>query len=202
MLLKIDVEHPKGNHLRRAVEELSTGNIIVYPTDTTYGIGCSIFNQKGIKKILALKKFDEKRHLTFICKDIKEASQYAKITDFSYKIMKEYLPGPYTFILKAQPIIPKIMLTKWKTVGIRIPASNICLMLVSLLGHPIVNTTVRLPGEDIICEAYEIEKAIGNKINLILDGGPLYNEPTSVISLVDDNIEIIRKGKGKIDDFI
>jgi tRNA threonylcarbamoyl adenosine modification protein (Sua5/YciO/YrdC/YwlC family) len=184
------------------VEVLREGGIIIYPTDTVYGLGCDLSNKKGIEKIYELKKRNKKKPLSFVCSDLKHISQYAKVTDYAYKTMKRLLPGAYTFILEASRLVPKIILPKRPTTGIRVPDNQICLALVRELGQPIISTSVKTAAGESLGDPYAIKECFNRVVDLIIDGGNIIPEPSSVISLVDDNIEIIRIGKGDISAFL
>jgi tRNA threonylcarbamoyl adenosine modification protein (Sua5/YciO/YrdC/YwlC family) len=201
-MLSINSQNPQMRLIRKAVDVLRQGGIIIYPTDTVYGLGCDLSNKKGIEKIYELKRRNRKQPLSFICSDLKHISQYAKVTDYAYKTMKRLLPGPYTFILEASRLVPKIILPKRSTTGIRVPDNQICLDLIKELGQPIISTSVKtINGED-LGNPHEIEERFGRMVDLIIDGGIIIPEPSSVISLVDDNIEIIRNGKGDVSAFL
>ncbi|OGP66097.1 MAG: threonylcarbamoyl-AMP synthase, partial [Deltaproteobacteria bacterium RBG_13_47_9] len=139
MIISINPNNPQLRLIRKVVDILKNGRIIGYPTDTIYGVGCDLFNQEAIRKIHRLKKIEEKKPLSFICADLKDISRYAHVSNYGYKMMKRLLPGAYTFILKATKLVPKMAMTKQKTVGIRIPDNKICLALVRELDHPIIS---------------------------------------------------------------
>ncbi|PJA49567.1 MAG: threonylcarbamoyl-AMP synthase [Syntrophobacterales bacterium CG_4_9_14_3_um_filter_49_8] len=200
-ILSVNSENPQKRLIKKAVDILRDGGIIIYPTDTVYGLGCDLFNKKGIEKIYEIKKRDKKQPLSFVCADLKDISRYALVSDYAYKTMRRFLPGPYTFILPASRLVPKIILPKRQTTGIRVPDNRICLALVKELGQPIISTSVKSNG-DIPCDPYEIKEKFGHCVDLIIDGGVLAPEQSSVISLVDDRIEIIRIGKGDVSAFI
>jgi len=188
--------------IKKATDVLRDGGVIIYPTDTVYGLGCDLSNKKGIERIYEIKRRNKKRPLSFVCSDLKHISQYALVTDYAYKTMKRFLPGPYTFILEASRLVPKIILPKRPTTGIRVPANEICLALIRELGQPIISTSVQtLEGEDLGNPAI-INEYFGRIVDLIIDGGTIVPEPSSIISLVDDTIEVIRKGKGDVSAFI
>src|SRR5574344_1544118 len=148
-MLSINTQNPQMRLIKKAVVVLRNGGDVIYPTDTVYGLGCDLSNKKGIEKIYEIKKRNKKQPLSFICSDLKHISQYAKVTDYAYKTMKRLLPGSYTFILEASRLVPKIILPKRPTTGIRVPDNNICLALVSELGQPIISTSVKTAeGED------------------------------------------------------
>lgn len=196
MLLKLNVKNPQVRLIRKAAEVLREGGIVAYPTDTAYGMGCDLFNKRSIEKVYDLKKRSKSQPFSFICADLSDISNYAVVTNYSYKIMKRLLPGPYTFILGASRLVPKILLPKRKEVGIRIPDNNICLALVREFGSPIISTTVKSRSDEIITDPDIIEEEFGNRIDLIIDGGILPPELSTVVNLTDDNTEIVRTGKG------
>ena len=202
MILEINPQNPQKRLIRRAVEILSNGGIIAYPTDTYYGIGCDILNKKAIARVYQLKRRSKHKPFSFICSDLKNISQYAQVTNYAYKTMKRLLPGPYTFILKGSRLVPKIMLTKRKTAGIRVPDHAICLAIVQELGHPILSTSATDPDGVILESLVEIEERLGHALDLIISGGPVPSKPSSVVSLIDDAPEIIREGQGGVDVFL
>ncbi len=201
MLLKINNENPQTRLIKRAAQVLNDGGIVAYPTDTSYGMGCDLFNKRGIEKIYEIKKRSKKQPFSFICADLGDISNYAVVTNYAYKIMKRLLPGPYTFILGASRLVPKILLPKRKEVGIRIPDNEICLSLVREFGRPVISTTVKLPEGEIITDPDMIEKELGHYIDIIIDGGVLSPELSTVVNLADDTPEIVREGKGDPDVF-
>jgi tRNA threonylcarbamoyl adenosine modification protein (Sua5/YciO/YrdC/YwlC family) len=199
MLLKIHDKNPQMRLIRKAVQVLRDGGIVVYPTDTAYGMGCDLFNKRGIERIYEIKRRSRTQPFSFICSDLSDISNYAVVTNYAYKIMKRLLPGPYTFILGASRLVPKILLPKRKEVGIRIPDHEVCLSLVREFGGPIISTTVRLPDEEILTDPEIIEERIGHSVDLVIDSGILSPELSTVVSLVDDTPEILREGKGDAD---
>ena len=198
MIIAINTKNPQKRLTRKVVDVLEQGGVIVYPTDTVYGVGCDLFNPEAIQKIHRLKKMDEKKPLSFICSDLKDISRYAFVSNYAYKIMKRLLPGAYTFILKATKLVPKIAQTKQKTVGIRIPDNKICLALVKELGHPIISTSVSKPNEGLYNDPAEIEERFGKRLDLVIDGGVIVAEHSSIIDLTDDFPKVIRVGKGDV----
>lgn len=201
MLLSINSQNPQVRLIRKTVEVMRSGGVIVYPTDTVYGLGCDLFNKRGIERIYDIKKRSRKKPLSFICSDLKDISQYARVSDYAYKTMRRLLPGPYTFILEASRLVPKIILPKRLTTGIRVPDNAICLALVRELGHPIISTSVTQENGDIFNDPGEIQEKLGHCVDCVIDGGVLSSEPSSIISLVDDQIEVIRTGKGDVSAF-
>jgi tRNA threonylcarbamoyl adenosine modification protein (Sua5/YciO/YrdC/YwlC family) len=196
MIIAINSQNPQQRLIKKVSEVLEQGGLIAYPTDTFYGIGCDLYNKKGIQQIYKLKNRPLAQPFSIICDSLKEISKYAKVSDYSYKTMRRLLPGPYTFILEGTKLVPKIMLTKRKTVGIRVPDNAICLNLVRELGRPIITTSALLDDPSLIQDSY------ASYLDVVIDGGVLYPDPSSVISLIGDMPEIIRKGKGDVSMFI
>ena len=202
MLLEINPVNPQPRLIEQAIAVLKNGGVICYPTDTGYGIGCDLFNQKAIKQIIQLKHRPKQKPFSFMCSDLSDISQYAHVSNTAYRLLKKNLPGPYTFVLPGSKLVPKVMATKQKTVGIRVPAHPISRMLLIALGSPIINTSVQLVDEEVVLsEPYAIDEHIGNRIDLVIDGGPIYPDPSSVIDLTGDFPEILREGKGDVTPF-
>lgn len=195
LILAINAVNPQQRLINRVCEVLEAGGLIAYPTDTFYGIGCDLYNKKGIQLIYRLKNRPLKKPFSFLCDSLKEISRYALVSNYAYKTMKRLLPGPYTFILEGTRLVPKIMLTKRKTVGIRVPDNNICLTILRTFGRPIISTSAGYDDPQSIREVY------GSFLDVIVDGGVLYQNPSSVVSLIDDVPEVIREGKGDISSF-
>jgi tRNA threonylcarbamoyl adenosine modification protein (Sua5/YciO/YrdC/YwlC family) len=201
MLIGINPQNPQTRLIRKVVEILRDGGIVVYPTDTYYGIGCDLMNPKAIERIYLLKRRDKGKPFSFICSDLTNISQYAKVSNYAYRTMKRLLPGPYTFILEGSKLVPKIMLTKRKTAGIRVPDNAICLALVHELGHPIITTSATTPDGGNFSEASLIHDHFGNQVDVVIDGSAVCGQPSSVISLINDSPEVIRRGAGDVSIF-
>ncbi|MBW1680180.1 MAG: threonylcarbamoyl-AMP synthase [Deltaproteobacteria bacterium] len=195
VIFAINEENPQQRLIGRVIDVLEEGGLIAYPTDTFYGIGCDLYNKKGIQLIYRLKNRPLAKPFSFICENLKGISRYAKVSNYAYKTMKRLLPGPYTFVLEGTKLVPKIMLTKRKTVGIRVPDNRICLEIVRRFGRPIISTSA---GFD---DPHAIREAFGHLLDVIVDGGVVYPSPSSVVSLIDDQPEVIRAGKGDISIF-
>ena len=195
LMLSINADNPQQRLINRVCEVLEDGGLIVYPTDTFYGIGCNLFNKRGIQLIYRLKNRPLKKPFSFLCDSLKEVSRYALVSNYAYKTMKRLLPGPYTFILEGTRLVPKIMLTRRKTVGIRVPDNKICLDIIRTFGRPIISTSA------VFDDPQSIEEAYGSFLDVIIDGGVLYQSPSSVVSLIDDIPEVIREGKGDVSGF-
>jgi tRNA threonylcarbamoyl adenosine modification protein (Sua5/YciO/YrdC/YwlC family) len=202
MYLAINSQNPQMRLIRKAVDILRDGGVIIYPTDSVYGLGCALFNKKGIDRIYEIKRRNRKQPLSFVCADLKDISRYARVSDFAYKTMKRLLPGPYTFVLEASRLVPKVILPKRLATGIRVPDNEICLSLVRELGQPIISTSVTTEDGEILSDPADIKEKFGKRVDLIIDGGILASQPSSVISLVDDIIEIIRVGHGDVSTLI
>jgi len=201
MLITINPQNPQKRLLRQAVEVLSAGGLIAYPTDTTYGIGCDLFNKKAIERIYRIKQQPKNKPFSFICSDLKDISRFAQVSNYAYKTMRRLLPGPYTFILQASSEVPRIMLTKRKTVGIRIPDNRIALSLVQMLGNPIISTTANLPGAAPFSDPFDIEERLGHALEIVIDGTTILPEPSSVVNMVEDIPIVLRAGKGDVSIF-
>jgi tRNA threonylcarbamoyl adenosine modification protein (Sua5/YciO/YrdC/YwlC family) len=198
MLLKINPINPQQRLIAKAVEAFKAGGIVVYPTDTHYGIGCDIMNKRAIERIYQLKQRNKNKPFSFICSGLKNISHYAKVSNYAYKTMRRLLPGPYTFILEGSKLVPKIMLTKRKTAGIRVPDNKICLTLVEELGNPIINTSASMPDGSILDDASLIHDVFKNRIDIVIDGTSVSGNASSVISLIGDEPEVLRKGMGDV----
>jgi len=198
MLVSINPQNPQVRLIRKVVELLQAGGIVVYPTDTYYGIGCDLLNPRAIERIYQLKRRDRSKPFSFICSDLTNISQYAKVSNYAYRTMKRLLPGPYTFILEGSKLVPKIMLTKRKTAGIRVPDNAICLALVGELGHPIITTSAMAGEGEGFHDASLIHDHFGRQVDAVIEGGAVSGEPSSVVSLIGDMPEIIRRGAGDV----
>jgi tRNA threonylcarbamoyl adenosine modification protein (Sua5/YciO/YrdC/YwlC family) len=201
MIVKINPQNPQERLLRKAVEVLTGGGIIAYPTDTCYAIGCDLYNTKGIARIYQLKRRPLGKPFSFLCADLKNISEYALVGNYAYKTMKRLLPGPFTFILEASRQVPKILQTRRHTVGIRVPDHPICHVLLELLGHPIISTSANLPDGPVLSDPEEIAEKFKPHLEMVIDAGIILPAPSSVISLIDDAPEVIREGKGDVSSF-
>jgi len=198
MRIVINRDFPQQRLIKKVVQILKDGGVIAYPTDTIYGIGCDIFNKKGIEKIYQIKKREKNKPMSFICADLSDISQYAIVSNYAYRIMRKCLPGPYTFILEASSKTPKKIMSKRKTVGIRIPDHKICLAIVTELGHPLITTSANISTEEELNNPDDIEDKLGSSLGLIIDEGPLISEPSTIVDLTGDSPAVLREGKGEI----
>ena len=198
-ILKVYLENPHPRNINLATECIKKGGVIVYPTDTVYGLAADLYNKKAMERIHRIKKVSSNKPLSFILPDLKNISKYAILDDYAFKIIRRVTPGAYTFILKATKQVPKLMLYKRTTVGIRIPDAPIALKLVESLGYPLLSTSVPLDEDSYHTDPLEIAENYENDIDLILDAGILFNNPSTVIDLTGDYPEIIREGSGDIE---
>ena len=200
MLIHIHPDNPQDRLIKQVAGILKNGGVIVYPTDTIYGLGCDITQHKAVERICRIKGVDpQKANLSFVCYDLSDLSHYAKQLDTSvYRTLKRYLPGPYTFILEASRQVPKILKTKKDTVGIRVPDNKIARCIVKELGNPILSAS--LPGEHV--EEYTDPELIydkfGKQVDLVIDGGIGGMIPSTIISFVSGDAEVVREGAGEI----
>jgi tRNA threonylcarbamoyl adenosine modification protein (Sua5/YciO/YrdC/YwlC family) len=200
MRLAIHPINPEPRLIQRAVEVLRSGGIVIYPTDTVYGIGCSIESKNAIEKIHLIKHQNKEKPFSFVCSGLTHVSEYALVSNMAFRTMKHLIPGPYTFILPAAKMkqFPKILVSKRRTVGIRVPNSPITLALVTGLGHPVLSTSVTLDDGTLLNSPDEIVEHFNNRVDMIVDAGPLHTDPSTVIDLTGDQPEIVREGSGNV----
>jgi tRNA threonylcarbamoyl adenosine modification protein (Sua5/YciO/YrdC/YwlC family) len=204
-LVRIHPLNPEGRKIQRTIEILKRGGIIIYPTDTIYGIGCDLMNRKAIERLCHVMNIKpHKLDLSFICNDLSHISEYVKRIDTPvFKILKKALPGPYTFILESSSKVPRILNVNKKTVGIRIPDHAIPRSIVDQLGNPLITSSIK--DDDIIKEyttdPEEIYEDFKHSVDLVIDGGPGKNIPSSVIDCTGDQIVVVREGLGSVDQF-
>lgn len=200
MLLEVNPENPEPRKIRRAVDALEAGEVIAYPTDTVYGLGCDLFNKKAVDRLYQIKGMDRAQKLAFVCRDIGDIARYAVMHDSVYRILKQYLPGPYCFILDATREVPKIVQSPRKTVGVRIPAHPVALALVRELGRPIISSTAARHGQESNPDPREIDLEFKG-LAMVLDAGPGGLEPTTIVDLTSGKPKVIRAGAGSTSPF-
>ncbi|MBK9478729.1 MAG: threonylcarbamoyl-AMP synthase [Bacteroidetes bacterium] len=206
MLLPIHPKNPNPRNVRIVLDCLQNGGVVIYPTDTVYGMGCDIYNTKAVERICRIKGVKpEKSNFSFICSDLSHISEYAKNLDTpTYKVMRKALPGPFTFILEANSNVPKLFKSSKKTVGIRVPDNTICLELVKELGNPIMSTSIH--DEDEIIEYTTDPELIHEKykdiVDIVIDGGYGNQEPSTIVDCSKGGFDIIRQGIGRLEDFL
>ncbi len=191
-------QNPQVRFINKAVDVLKSGGIIIFPTDTYYGLGCDLFNREGIEQILSIKNETDTKLFSFICSDLKDISKYAKVSDYAYRTMKHLLPGPYTFILPAAKVIPKKLWSKRKTVGIRVPNHAVTLQIVKELGNPIASTSTTTRLGEPLFDPFEIKNIFNARVDLMLASNAINFEPSSVVDLSGEEPEIIREGAGDV----
>ncbi|MFB9864072.1 L-threonylcarbamoyladenylate synthase [Rufibacter immobilis] len=203
--LRIHPDNPQQKNIAQAVEILRKGGLVIYPTDTIYGLGCDLHNARAVERLCQLRGINPaKAHLSFICHDLTHISDYAKISTQTYKVMKRALPGPFTFVLEASNKVPKIGGKRKETVGIRVPNNKISLCLVEELGNPIISTSIHDEDEvveyttdpELIYEKYR------NQVDLIIDGGYGNNVASTVVNCENDEFDVLRQGAGDIEEYL
>jgi tRNA threonylcarbamoyl adenosine modification protein (Sua5/YciO/YrdC/YwlC family) len=202
MILRVNPTHPQKRHLRQAAEILRKGGIVVYPTDTLYGIGCDLNNRKAIRRLIEIKDRPKLKPFSLICPNLQDIAHYTILSNADYKILRRFLPGPYTFIVRASKEIPKLMVSKQKTIGIRIPDNSIVLELVQEFGGPLCTTSVSLEDNETIQDPELIHSRLRDQIDLVLDGGIAVSDPSTVVDLTVDPPAVVRKGKGDPSPFL
>ena len=198
--MRVPIHHdtPEPRAVRRAVEILRSGGIVIYPTDTVYGLGCSVEDKNAIERIHLIKRQRPDKPFSFVCSDLTHIAEYAQVSNMAFKTMKHLIPGPYTFILPAARMkhLPKILISRRKTVGIRVPDSPLTQALVRELGHPILSTSVTGEDGEVLTDPDVIADRLNNVVQMILDAGELRADTSTVIDLTGDRPEIIRRGAG------
>ena len=199
-LVEIHPQDPQQRLIAEVVAAIRGGGLIAYPTDSSYAFGCHLGDKRAMDRIRRIRQTDKKHNFTLICSDLSEISLYARVENWSYRLIKSLTPGPYTFILPATREVPKrLQNPKRRTIGLRVPDHAIVRAMLEALGEPIMSSTLQLPGDDIpITDVHEIENRIGNQIDLIVEGGPTGIEPTTVIDLSEGSVEVLRHGLGDV----
>ncbi len=202
-VFQIHTETPQPRLVKQAVEMIQKGGVLVYPTDCAYAIGCHLGDKKAVDRIRQLRMLDEKHDLTLICEDLSQIATYARVDNEAYRILKSHTPGAYTFILKATKEVPKMLMhPKKKTIGIRVPDNAIIQAILHELGEPMLTSSLVMPGDELpMTDPYDIRQTLEHSLDLIIDGGYCGMGETSLISLLDGEIEVLREGLGSVDDF-
>jgi tRNA threonylcarbamoyl adenosine modification protein (Sua5/YciO/YrdC/YwlC family) len=199
MLVEINPQYPEPRKVKRAVDALLDGEVIAYPTDTVYGLGCDLTNKKAVDRLYQIKGMDRSQPLAFICPDLSEIAKYAIVDNQIYRVLRRFLPGPYCFILEATREVPRLVQTKRKTIGIRIPDHEVTRALVAALGRPLISTTAQRAGAEPHVDPHEIDEDFKG-LGLVLDAGAGGVVPTTVIDLSVTPPEIVRQGAGPVDE--
>ncbi|MDH3633001.1 MAG: L-threonylcarbamoyladenylate synthase [Gammaproteobacteria bacterium] len=197
---EIHPDNPQRRLIQQAVAIIDRGGLVIYPTDSSYALGCHIGDKAAMERIQRIRRTDNKHHFTLVCSDLSEIGTYAKVSNSDYRLMKTLTPGPYTFLLKATSVVPRrLMNPRRKTIGVRVPDNNIVQALLTELGQPIMSSTLIPPGaQQALDDAEEIRTVFEHSVDLVIDGGFCGVEPTTVISLIDGHAEILRHGRGEI----
>ncbi len=199
LYIEIHPENPQPRLINQAVASLRNGGLMVYPTDSGYALGCHIGDKSALDRIRRLRKLDKDHNFTLVCRDLSELATYARVDNAAFRLLKNFTPGPYTFILKATGEVPKRLLhPKRKTIGIRVPNNPIALALLDALGEPIMSSSLIFPDvEEQLFDPYDINEAYGNQLDLVINGGLCGIEPTTVVDLTEGFPQIIRRGAGQ-----
>ena len=197
---RIHPVNPQTRLIHQAVEILRKGGVIVYPTDSAYALGCPIGDKKAIERIRAIRRLDQDHHFALVCRDLSELGLYARVTNSAYRLIKTATPGAYTFVLPATREVPRRLVdTKRKTIGLRVPDNEICRALMGEMGEPIMSTTLILPGDEYpLTDPLEIRDLMEHQVDLVIDGGYCGLESTTVVSFEEDVPTIIREGMGNV----
>lgn len=203
-LFHIHPDNPQARLIRQAVNIVRQGGVIVYPTDSGYALGCHLGDKEAVRRIQQIRKLDEKHLFTLVCRDLSELSTYAQVDNNTYRLLRAFTPGPYTFILPATREVPRRLIhPNRKTIGMRIPDHTIALSLLEALEEPIISTTLILAGEETpMIEPEAMREVLGKSVDLILDGGNCGIEPTTIIDLTEGKPKVLRQGKGDVAPFI
>jgi len=197
---QIHPDNPQLRLIRSAVDIIQQGGLVIYPTDSSYALGCHIGDKRAMERIRRIRQLDDKHNFTLVCRDLTEISSYAKIDNQQYRLLKNLTPGPYTFIHQASKQVPKrLQHAKRKTIGLRIPDNNIAQALLEELGEPLMSSTLILPGDEFpLTDPYDMRDTLGHDVDLVIDGGYCGFEPTTVIEMTDDSPTVARIGKGDV----
>lgn len=199
--ISVHPENPQPRLIKQAVDIVRAGGVIVYPTDSSYALGCHIGDKDAMERIRLIRNIDAKHNFTLVCRDLSEIASYAKVDNAAYRLIKSLTPGPYTFILKATHEVPRrLQNPKRKTIGLRVPNHVIARALLETLGEPLMSSTLMLPDSDVpLNDPEEIFTTLKHQVDLVIDGGNCGLEPTTVVDLEDGTPRIVRHGKGKLD---
>ena len=201
--LQVHPLNPEPRIVRQVAKCLMGGGVVVYPTDSTYALGCHIGDKAAMERIRRIRRLDKNHNFTLLCSDLSELSTYSRVQNSAYRILKAYTPGPYTFILKASQEVPRrLMHPKRKTIGLRVPDNVVAQSILAQVGEPIMSTSLILPDEpEQLIDPYEMRMKLGKLVDMILDGGACILEPTTMVDLVEGVPEVVRVGKGDPEPF-
>ena len=200
---QVHPDNPQKRLIKQAADIIRGGGVVAYPTDSAYALGCHLGDKRALERIRSIRRLDDKHNFTLMCSDLSELGTYARVDNSAFRILKACLPGPFTFILRATPDVPKrLHHPKRKSVGLRVPNNQVCRDLIAELGEPIMSVSLILPGETLpMTDPYDIRDSIGHLLDLVIDGGYCGMEPTTVVDLVDDAPVVVRQGLGDFSQF-
>lgn len=201
MILEMHPVNPESRLIARAAAMLDSGGVVAYPTDSVYALGCDATNNRAVERLYKLQNSDRHKPYALICRSLAEISEYARVSNGAFRVMKAHLPGPYVFLLEASRLVPKILLDRRKTIGVRMPANPVARDLVAALGRPILSSSLKDEEGEFVVDPDEIDRLMGARINAVIKAEEVGSVPSSVVSLVDDAFEIIREGKGDVSFF-
>jgi len=199
MLLEMDPYYPASHHVHEVVTLLKRDGVVILPTDTVYALVCDIHSRKAIKRLTKIKGGEKKKLFSIVLGDLSDIGEYAGyVSSFAYRTMKRLLPGPYTFVVEASSVIPKLMMTKRRSIGIRVPDCPIAQTIADKLGRPLVATTLGVAEDEFLSDPMELDRAFGQQVDLVVDGGTIYSDPSSVVDLRGSAPRVIREGQGDV----
>jgi tRNA threonylcarbamoyl adenosine modification protein (Sua5/YciO/YrdC/YwlC family) len=203
-IFRIHPENPQKRLIKQAADRIRAGDVVVYPTDAAYAVGCALENKRGLERIVQLRQLDDKHQFTILCRDLSELASYAKVENWAFRLLKAYTPGPYTFVLRATSEVPRrLMHPKKKTLGMRVPENTIVQALLEEVGEPIMSTTLQMPDDEFpMIDPEEIYQRVGKQVDLVLDGGWGEMETSTVVDLEGDAPILLREGKGDPQPFV
>ena len=198
----IHPDNPQPRLIQQAVQLIQAGGVIVYPTDSCYALGCHLGDKDAVERMRRIREIDEHHHLTLVCRDLSEIAKFARVDNVQYRFLRAHTPGSYTFILRASREVPRrLSHPKRSTIGLRVPAHRVVQALLEQLNEPLLSTTLILPGDSApLTAGYDIRERLEHQVELVIDGGELSSEPTTVIDLSEDEPVLVRKGQGAIED--
>ncbi|NNC77932.1 MAG: threonylcarbamoyl-AMP synthase [Woeseiaceae bacterium] len=201
-LIEIHPDNPQPRLVASAVQAIHRGELIAYPTDSSYALGCHIGDKRAMDRIRRIRQTDKDHNFTLVCSDLSEISAYARVDNWAYRLLRSLTPGPYTFILPATREVPKrLQNPKRRTIGLRVPDHQLVHDMLDTLGEPIMSSTLALPGDDLpLTNAQDIEDRVGHMVDVIIDAGPVGIEPTTVLDLTHGTVEVLRQGRGDVSD--
>jgi tRNA threonylcarbamoyl adenosine modification protein (Sua5/YciO/YrdC/YwlC family) len=198
-LLEIERTHPNPRLIEEAVRLFDDGAVVAYPTDTVFGFGCDFRNRQAVERLYKIRELDRHRPLAFLFPDLSDIARYAQVSNTAYRMMRRIFPGPYTVELEATREIPKVVLEKRRRIGIRVPDEPVIRAIITALGRPIMSTSAKTPDGELLLTPADIERTYGDKIDCIIDSGPVPGTQSTVLSLVGDEVQVIREGAGPLD---